>query len=452
MPRRNAVVPAAQPPSASGKPAYPAKRPVLEFPIWHLFENEPPDSHGENVPECQHFMAAYFDAPKKSDFLAQMQTPEGVYQAMGGRVAALNARFDQIINGLNDHTARVVDEDRFGRLLEHVSREMFNGNAAAELNGALLGEIHSIAVHLKLKADDKGPYLDISVYDYLKKTNHVRQKKVRNPAELRGLGMADFVPEWAYGFNADSRKNVSCVMGFPGQNVSLPPAADLLCPDLNKEQLRFGIEHALEFNLTLAMDCLGRRMHATVLRGEKALALVQPVLDGEVILHAMRRGSSQALMEFGQLLAYCRIPGIHLVQAMAKKSADGQPWLHAAARYAFGRPTPNVIDVVGQLCEQLNVQEGPVLQLFEALDSQGNSAITHPMAQGDAATVQSFADACLRQSFSGPVMIRLLVSLFSPGLAAARQNGHGAVLDVVRQTLAAAGAHPNDIQAFLANP
>jgi len=42
---------------------------------------------------------------------------------------------------------------------------------------------------MKLKTDAQGPYVDISVYDYLNKTNHMRQKKVRDPAELRSLAI-----------------------------------------------------------------------------------------------------------------------------------------------------------------------------------------------------------------------------------------------------------------------
>lgn len=450
MPPRNAVVPAALPPGPARKPAYPAKRPVLDLAIGHLFGNEPPDAYGANVPECRHFVAAYFDAPSKSAFLEEMQTPQGVYRVMGGRVAALNERFDQIAAGLNEQTARVVHDDRFGLLLEHVCGQMFNNNAAAELNGALLGDYHSIAMHMKLKADHEGRYVDISVYDYLKKTNHVRMKKVRDPAELRELAMADFVPEWEYGFSTESRRSLSGIVGFPGHDLRLPPPAHFLCQDMDEQRMRESIDTALEFHLGETMDCLARHMYATGLRGPRALAVVQPLLDGEAIQRTLNRGNSDGLVLFGCLLAYCRIPGVHLVRAMAKNDADGKPWLHEALHRAMGQPEPNIVDAIGQVCDQLNVDEGPVRDLLSVVDAQGKSAVTRPMEDGDAAMVQSFANACLRQRFPQATMIDLLAASFEPGLVSARNNGHTPVLQVVRQALLTAGARAHEVDAFIA--
>lgn len=81
-------------------------------------------------------MAAYFDAPKKSEFLKKMQTPQDVYDVMKGRVAALDERFTAIARSMNELNTRAVHDERFGLLLENVAAQMFNRSAPAELNGA----------------------------------------------------------------------------------------------------------------------------------------------------------------------------------------------------------------------------------------------------------------------------------------------------------------------------
>jgi hypothetical protein len=391
-----------------------------------------PDSPGQEV-WCRHLAMAYYDAPRKGEFLdAVTQTRVDIERHFGGRLTELTTRQEELSCQADALFRHLVNDKSFGRFLADVSSRM---KVTGESRANLLIESgdHAMAALIQWKNDAGSERICVSFYDPNITSNH-RRVEVNNPAQLAKWSFTDFCPLWQSYFGrrkADISVSVTC------SDVAFERPT--LLTYANAFPHRYDILLALKVGEAEAIQAYGQVMNTRGLRGDEAVRLLEAKSKNGVpgLAFALHKGHAETVQAFGAVLNTLDIRGDESVRLLDAKRADGVPGL----LFALENGHAETVRAFGEVLKKLDIRGEAAVRLLEA-DANGVPGLAFALQNGHAETVLAFGEVLKKLDIRGEAAVNLLEAKNAngvPGLAFALKNRHA-------ETVQAFGAVLNQIE------